>query len=91
MTQKKGRKRANPQENMLDAEHVAAELAKAESMDDFFGKDGIFAKLFANMKLDTAAVSAMTYALVVDKKDPADYAKEWVKENEDTVLSWLSQ
>ncbi len=48
MTQKKVRKRANPQEHMPDAEHVAAELAKAESMDDFFGKDGIFAKLFAN-------------------------------------------
>ena len=48
MTQKKGRKRANPQEHMPDAERVAAELAKAESMDDFFGKDGIFAKLFAN-------------------------------------------
>jgi transposase-like protein len=43
-----GRKRANPQEHMPDAEHVAAELAKAESMDDFFGKDGIFAKLFAS-------------------------------------------
>jgi len=36
MTQEKGRKRANPQEHMPDAEHVAAELAKAESMDDFF-------------------------------------------------------
>jgi putative transposase len=48
MTQKKGRKRANPQDHMPDAERVAAELAKAESMDDFFGKDGIFAKLFAN-------------------------------------------
>ena len=33
---------------MPDAERVAAELAKAESMDNFFGKDGIFAKLFAN-------------------------------------------
>ena len=48
MTQKKGRKRANPQEHMPDAERVATELAKAESMDDFFGKDGIFAKLFAD-------------------------------------------
>ena len=48
MTQKKSRKRANPQEYIPDAERVAAELAKAESMDDFFGKEGIFAKLFAN-------------------------------------------
>ncbi len=49
------------------------------------------AKLFANMKLDTDTVSAMTYALVVDKKDPAEYAKEWVAANEDQVLGWLSQ
>jgi transposase-like protein len=48
MTEKQKRKRANPQDHMPDAEVVAAELAKAESMDDFFGKDGIFAKLFAN-------------------------------------------
>lgn len=48
MTQKKGRKRANPQAYMPGAEEVAAELGKAESMDDFFGKDGIFARLFAN-------------------------------------------
>jgi hypothetical protein len=38
MTQKKRRKRANPQKYMPDPEHVASELGKAESMDDFFGK-----------------------------------------------------
>lgn len=32
---------------MPSAEKVQKELSKAESMDDFFGKDGIFAKLFA--------------------------------------------
>ena len=48
MTQRKSRKRANPKEYMPDADSVAAELAKAESMDDFFGKEGIFAKPFAN-------------------------------------------
>lgn len=42
-----------PQKNkkkfeMPSAEKVQAELSKAESMDDFFGKEGIFAKLFAN-------------------------------------------
>ena len=31
-----------------NTELVQQELAKAESMDDFFGRDGIFAKLFAN-------------------------------------------
>lgn len=49
------------------------------------------ATLFKNMKLDTDTVSAMTFALVIDKKDPADYAKEWVAANEDQVLGWLAE
>jgi len=48
MMEKKPRKRANPQDYMPEAEEVARELAKAESMDDFFGKEGIFARLFAD-------------------------------------------
>lgn len=32
---------------MPDAEAVQRELSKAQSMDDFFGKEGIFARLFA--------------------------------------------
>lgn len=32
---------------MPDAEVVAAELVKAESMDEYLGKDGILAKLSA--------------------------------------------
>ena len=48
MTEKKARKRANPQDYMPEAEEVVRELAKAESMDDFFGKEGLFARLFAN-------------------------------------------
>ena len=49
------------------------------------------AAIFRNMKLDTDTVSAMTYALVIDKKDPLEYAKEWVAENEDAVLSWMTE
>jgi putative transposase len=48
MSSKSNRKRANPQDYMPSAEEVAAELAKAESMDDFFGKEGIFANLFSS-------------------------------------------
>jgi hypothetical protein len=33
--------------DMPSAEKVQEELSKAESMDDFCGQDGIFAKLFA--------------------------------------------
>jgi len=35
------------QEHMPSAEEVAQELGKATSIDDFYGKDGIFAKLFS--------------------------------------------
>ena len=47
------------------------------------------AAMLANVTLDTATVSAMTYALVVDKQDPAEFAAKWVDENADTVDSWL--
>jgi len=36
------------QESMPGAEEVQRELSKAKSMDDFFGKEGIFARLFAH-------------------------------------------
>jgi len=36
------------QESMPGAEEVQRELGKAKSMDDFFGKEGIFARLFAH-------------------------------------------
>lgn len=39
--------RPDPQESMPSAEEVQKELATAKSMDDFFGKEGIFARLFA--------------------------------------------
>lgn len=41
-------KKANIQDYMPPAEIVQQELAKAKSMDDFFGKEGIFARLFAS-------------------------------------------
>jgi transposase-like protein len=37
----------NIQDYMPAAEEVAAELSKAKSIDDFFGKEGIFSRLFA--------------------------------------------
>lgn len=47
------------------------------------------ADLLSKMKFDTDTVSKMTFALVVDKADPAEFAKKWVSENSDTVESWL--
>lgn len=48
------------------------------------------ANLLSNVKFDTDTVSAMTFALVIDKKEPLEYAKSWVAENEDQVLGWLA-
>lgn len=47
------------------------------------------AKMLSQVSLDTDVVSAMTYALVVDKQDPAEFAKKWVADNAETVDSWL--
>ena len=47
------------------------------------------AKLLSQVNLNTDQVSAMTYALVVEKQDPAEFAKKWVEENADAVDSWL--
>ena len=46
----KQRKSPSPQESMPSAEEVQAELAKVQSMDDFFGKEGVFARLFATTR-----------------------------------------
>ncbi|MGB0847397.1 MAG: glycine betaine ABC transporter substrate-binding protein [Thiolinea sp.] len=45
--------------------------------------------LLSKVKLDTDTVSKMTFALVVDKEDPAEFAKKWVSENGETVEGWL--
>ena len=60
--------------------HYAAALEKAQPE---------AAKLLSQVKLDTDTVSNMTYALVVEKQDPAEFAQKWVSENGSTVDSWL--
>lgn len=47
MSEENKTRKANVQEYMPSPEAVLAELSSAKSMDDFFGKDGIFARLFA--------------------------------------------
>ena len=45
-TQKPG-KQTDPQQYLPSVEAIRQELGKVQSMDDFFGKDGVFARLFA--------------------------------------------
>ncbi len=47
------------------------------------------ASVLANIKLDTDTVSKMTFALVVEKQDPAEFARNWVANNATTVENWL--
>lgn len=47
------------------------------------------ARLLANVSLNSDIVSAMTYALVVEKQDPVDFAEKWVAENAELVDGWL--
>jgi len=48
MTRRKNTTTKDSQKQMPSAEEVARELAKAKSIDDFYGKDGIFARLFSD-------------------------------------------
>ena len=52
MTQKRNRKEPV---HLPSAEDIQNELAQAESIDDFFGKEGIFSKLFA-LTLDRSPI-----------------------------------
>jgi len=47
------------------------------------------AAMLSKVKLDTDLVSGMTYAVVVDKVDNAEYARQWVADHADLVNSWL--
>lgn len=47
------------------------------------------AAALAKVSLDTETLSAMTYALAVEKQDPAEFAAKWVEENTAAVDSWF--
>jgi len=47
------------------------------------------AAMLSKAAFDTSTISAMTYAVVVEKADPAEFAAKWVAENADAVDSWL--
>jgi len=59
MTRNDNRKSKMPSETLPSVEVIQRELAKAESIDDFFGKEGIFARLFAET-LETMLEAELT-------------------------------
>jgi hypothetical protein len=56
----RSKKAQKMQELLPSTEEVQKELATAKSMDDFFGKEGIFARLFANTIETMLAPSSLT-------------------------------
>ena len=49
----------------------------------------LVASILSNASFDTDTISKMTFAVVVEKQDPADFARDWVARNGDVVNSWL--
>ena len=47
------------------------------------------AEFLRRMKLDSDTVTALTYALVVERQDPAEFAKLWVGQNRERVDQWV--
>ncbi|MDB0038911.1 hypothetical protein N9E64_01590 [Candidatus Pelagibacter sp.] len=46
-------------------------------------------EFFKNFQLTADDVSAMAYAISVEKKQPADVARAWMDANKSTVDGWL--
>jgi glycine betaine/proline transport system substrate-binding protein len=49
------------------------------------------AAMLENVQLTTDQLSEMTYALVIEKRDADEYAREWIDKHEDLVLSWFAK
>lgn len=47
------------------------------------------AAMLSNVSFDTEQVNSMVYALSVEGKDPADFARAWVDANTDIVDAWF--
>ncbi|TQV77914.1 glycine betaine ABC transporter substrate-binding protein [Denitrobaculum tricleocarpae] len=47
------------------------------------------AEALSKVSLDTDTLTAMTYALAVEKQDPAEFAAKWIEENQAAVDSWF--
>jgi len=69
MTKKSNIRKDEIQRNMPSAEEVQRELGKATSIDDFYGKDGIFSKLFSDT-IEQMLETELTEELGYDRYDP---------------------
>lgn len=49
------------------------------------------AKLLDNIKFGTELIDEWAYVISVEKREPNEYAKEWVSKNKTTVDAWLGR
>mgnify|MGYP003967994061 FL=1 len=68
MTPKKKPTKRELQKHLPDPEELARELASAESIDDFYGKDGIFARMFSKT-IEQMLEAELTEELGYDRYD----------------------
>lgn len=47
------------------------------------------AAMLSKVKLDTETLTKMTYALEIEKQEPAAFAAKWVEDNKSTVDGWF--
>jgi len=69
MTQKKKPNQDDFKKSLPDPEELASELANAKSIDDFYGKDGIFARLFSET-IEQMLEAELTEELGYERYDP---------------------
>jgi len=69
MTQKKKPNKDDFKKSLPDPEELAQELANAKSIDDFYGKDGIFARLFSET-VEQMLEAELTEELGYDRYEP---------------------
>lgn len=47
------------------------------------------ARFLSNLRLEQTDITAMSYAIQVERKSPEDVAAEWAAENEDRIKEWM--
>ena len=68
-------------------EDASLHLYYAKSLENDYPE---VASLFANMQLDADSVAAMIKSVAIDGENMTDFAQQWVADNQDRVLDWLS-
>ena len=56
---------------------------------DLKDKQPSLVQLLENIQLNADDINAFSYELMVNGRDPAEVAQEWVEANSDLIKSWV--